>query len=144
MQVTTLLAHGCPLQAIVVAFELDERTVASRRQKAGHHCQKVHAEFVQRQRLDLQHVRADESKVKSQFGPLWMALAMTASTRLWLVGVVSEKRDRQSIQKLVEQLRTIALCRRLLFAVGGLASYVGRCNSASVRPYVPAGQEART
>jgi hypothetical protein len=26
--VVTLLAHGCPVQAIVAAFELDERTVA--------------------------------------------------------------------------------------------------------------------
>lgn len=29
VQVTTLLAHGCPVQAIVVAFALDERTVTS-------------------------------------------------------------------------------------------------------------------
>ena len=35
VQVTTLLAHGCPVQAIVAAFELDERTVASWQQKAG-------------------------------------------------------------------------------------------------------------
>jgi hypothetical protein len=28
LTVVTLLAHGCPLQAIVAAFGLDERTVA--------------------------------------------------------------------------------------------------------------------
>ena len=28
-QVITLLAYGCPRQAIVVAFEIDERTIAS-------------------------------------------------------------------------------------------------------------------
>src|SRR5260370_3534745 len=32
--VMTLLAHGCPIQAIVHAFELDERTVASWRDRA--------------------------------------------------------------------------------------------------------------
>ena len=42
VQVTTLLAHGCPLQAIVAAFELDERTVAEWQRKAGAHCQQVH------------------------------------------------------------------------------------------------------
>jgi transposase-like protein len=31
----TLLAHGCPLQAIVVAFGVDERTVASWLARAG-------------------------------------------------------------------------------------------------------------
>ena len=40
--VVTLLAHGCPLPAIVVAYGLDERTVADWRDKAGTHCQAVH------------------------------------------------------------------------------------------------------
>src|SRR5690349_13261688 len=35
--VVTLLAHGCPLQAIVAAFGFDERTVAAWRAKAGAH-----------------------------------------------------------------------------------------------------------
>ena len=40
--VVTLLAYGCPIQAIVQAFGLDERTVASWRDRAGQHCQEVH------------------------------------------------------------------------------------------------------
>ena len=36
--VITLLAHGCPLQAIVVAFGLDERTVQSWQARAGAQC----------------------------------------------------------------------------------------------------------
>jgi len=35
--VVTLLAYGCPIQAIVQAFDLDERTVASWRERAGNH-----------------------------------------------------------------------------------------------------------
>jgi transposase-like protein len=35
--VVTLLAYGCPIQAIVQAFGLDERTVASWRDRAGNH-----------------------------------------------------------------------------------------------------------
>ena len=39
--VVTLLAYGCPVQAIVKAFGLDERTVASWRDRAGAQCQGV-------------------------------------------------------------------------------------------------------
>ena len=38
-QVITLLAYGCPVQAIVVAFGIDERTVASWQHRAGVHCE---------------------------------------------------------------------------------------------------------
>jgi transposase-like protein len=40
--VVTLLAFGCPVQAIVQAYGLDERTVASWRDRAGKQCQRVH------------------------------------------------------------------------------------------------------
>ncbi len=39
MIVVTLVSYGCPIQAIVQAFGLDERTVASWRDLAGKHCQ---------------------------------------------------------------------------------------------------------
>ncbi len=51
--VMTLLAHGCPRQAIVAAFGLDERTVASWQQRAGAHCQRVHTHLVQAGQVDL-------------------------------------------------------------------------------------------
>jgi transposase-like protein len=35
--VLTLLCHGCPLQAIVVADGIDERTVAAWRDRTGRH-----------------------------------------------------------------------------------------------------------
>ena len=35
--VITLLCHGCPVQAVVAAFGLDERTVADWRDRAGRH-----------------------------------------------------------------------------------------------------------
>ncbi len=40
--VLTLLCHGCPVQAIIAAFGLDERTVAAWQERAGQHCQRVH------------------------------------------------------------------------------------------------------
>jgi len=42
MLVLTLLAYSCPIQAIVKAFLLDERTVRAWQQRAGQHCQQVH------------------------------------------------------------------------------------------------------
>jgi transposase-like protein len=50
--VVTLLAYGCPVQAIVQAFELDERTVAAWRDRAGQHCQQVHEAMVEQEKLD--------------------------------------------------------------------------------------------
>jgi transposase-like protein len=45
--VITLLAYGCPLQAIVHAFDLDERTVASWRDLAGKQCERVHQAIIE-------------------------------------------------------------------------------------------------
>ena len=62
--VVTLLAYGCPIQAIVHAFGLDERTVASWRDRAGKHCQQVHQALVPQGQLDAHHVQVDEIRVK--------------------------------------------------------------------------------
>ena len=124
MWVIVLLAHGCPVQAIVKAFGLDERTVRDWHGRAGAHCKKVHEQLVENSLQDLQQVQADEIKVKTQQGTYWMALAMAVSTRLWLGGVVSRKRDLGLIRALADKIRGIALCRPLLLAVDGLSSYV--------------------
>ena len=68
--VVTLLAHGCPVQAIVVAFSLDERTIYSWQARAGNHCQKVHEAVVETQQL-AGEVQADELRVKAQAKVLW-------------------------------------------------------------------------
>ena len=58
-KVVTLLAYGCPVQAIVAAFSLDERTVVAWQERAGRHCEQVHEHLVQQPR-DLGQVQADE------------------------------------------------------------------------------------
>jgi hypothetical protein len=88
--VITLLAYGCPLQAIVHAFGLDERTVAEWRDRAGRHCEKVHQAIIEQGKLDLVHVQADEIRVKARGMIAWMGLALMVSTRLWVAGVVHE------------------------------------------------------
>ncbi|HOV48022.1 MAG: hypothetical protein KBH71_09370 [Anaerolineae bacterium] len=63
--VLVLLAHGCPLPALVAAFELDPRTVREWQKRAGQHCEAVHQHLVGSQPLDLQQVQADEIKVNA-------------------------------------------------------------------------------
>lgn len=137
--VVTLLAHGCPLQAIVAAFGLDERTVRSWYLKAGAHCQQLHEQVIGQSQLDLGQVQADEIKVKTQQGRVWMALALMVSTRLWLGGVVSSQRDKRLIGRLVAQIRAVALCRVLLLAVDGLVSYIDAFQKAFRTP-LPTGK----
>ena len=64
----TFFGYGCLVQAIVHAFDLDERTVRSWHERAGQHCQAVHEKLAEQQHLDLQQVQADEIKVKAQDG----------------------------------------------------------------------------
>jgi hypothetical protein len=122
--VLALLSHGCPPQAIVAAFGLDERTVAAWLLRAGAHCQRVHEHFVQRGQVDLQHVQADELWVKLVGQRVWMALALAVPARLWLGGGIGPQRDRGLITALVRQVRACARRLDLLVCVDGLSSYV--------------------
>src|SRR5262249_42693643 len=122
--VLTLLTHGCPLQAIVAAFGLDERTVAAWQHKAGQHGQRFHQLHVQQGRIDAQHVQADELWVKMVGRKLWLALALAVPTRLWLGGVLSRHRDQRLITALVQVVRSCLHSLAILVCVDGLASYV--------------------
>jgi transposase-like protein len=124
--VITLLAHGCPVPAVVAAFGLDERTVADWQAKAGQHCQAVHQHHLETKKVDLGHVQADELYARRQGGRSWVAMAMAVPSRLWLGGVVSPVRNMDLIQKLVNMVRLAWLPgSALLICVDGLSSYVG-------------------
>ena len=102
--ILTLLAHGCPVQAIVVAFGFDERTVTAWGARAGRQGQAVQEHLVEQPR-DLGQGQADESRVKRRGGMVWMALAMRVSTRLWLAGEGSAQRDMTLMRRLIERGR---------------------------------------
>jgi IS1 family transposase len=67
--------------------------------------QQDHQALVQQGHLDLQHVQADEIRVKGRSMIVWMGLALMVSTRLWLAGVVSLKRDTGLADRLLRQVR---------------------------------------
>jgi transposase-like protein len=122
--VLTLLSHGCPLQAIVAAFAVDERTVAAWLARAGRHCQAVHEHLVQQGQVEVGHVQADELWVKLVGRRVWLAMALAVPSRLWLGGVISPRRDGGLITTLVRLVRACAAQPAILVCVDGLASYV--------------------
>ncbi len=129
--VVTLLSYGCPVQAIVHAFGLDERTVASWRDRAGTHCEHVHQALVEAGKLDLVHVQADEIRVKGRNMIAWMGVALMVSTRLWLAGTVSLTRDKGLADALMHQVRRSArILRPLLVLTDGWAAYPGSIRRA--------------
>jgi hypothetical protein len=103
--VLTLLAFGCPVQAIALAYGLDERMVASWRNRTGKHCRQVHQAVIEQGRLDLVHVQADELRVKARGMVAWMGLAMVVSTRLSLCEVVRRTRDTRLADRMLQQVR---------------------------------------
>lgn len=121
-QVITLVAHGCPPVAIEAAFGLQTRTIREWVRASGQHSQSIQTTLVE-QPQDLQHVQADELRVKTQSGVLWMAMAVMVSTRLWLGGAVSKQRDFTLIMRLAELIGRCARRGMLLLSSDGLASY---------------------
>jgi len=69
---------------------------------------------------------------------VWQAMAMAVPSRLWLGGVISERRDRHLIDALARQVRAAALSGAVLVCGDGLASYVGAFRRAFRRRVVQA------
>ena len=71
--VLALLAHGCPVQAIVFAYELHEDTVRAWLERGATQAQHVHQHLVQSGSIDAVHIQADELWVKLRRGRVWQA-----------------------------------------------------------------------
>ena len=96
--VLTLLAYGSPIQAIVAAFGIDERTVSRWQKVAGLQCRGVHERLVEAGNVELSQVQADELRVRVVGGVMWLASALEVGSRLWLGSVVRVHRDRRLIR----------------------------------------------
>lgn len=133
-RVVTLMAYGCPVQAICRAFDIDERTVAAWHEAAGLHCERLHAHLIESSTMDLKQVQADELRIKAQGQVLWMALALCVTTRLWLGGLVSKTRDKTMARALALKVRACALCRPLLIVFDGFVAYIDAFRKAFRSP----------
>ena len=69
------LAYGCPVQAIVAAFGIDERTVGRWQRESGSQCRRIHEHLIEAGRVELLQVQADEIRVKAVGGVFWLASA---------------------------------------------------------------------
>ncbi len=122
--VVILLAYGCPVQAIVHAYGLDERTVADWQRRAGKHCQQVHQAIVEQANVNPSQVQADEIRAKGRKLVIWMGMAIDATSRLWLAGVVSVSRDRELADRLLQQVRRCChFVQGLLICTDGWKAY---------------------
>lgn len=121
--VVSLLAYGCPVQAIVATYGLSEKTVRDWIGRAGEQSQRVHEAIVMEHKWDLVHIQADEVKVNTQSGVIWIAMVMMVGTRLWLGASVNAVRGKDLIRACLRFAARCALCRSLLLAVDGLNMY---------------------
>lgn len=122
----TLLANGCPPQAIVAALYIDERTIANWQKKAGKFSKKVQETVVCNGQAALGQVQADELCVNAQGKrKIWVATGMDVFSRLFLWGEVSTRRDKKLIERLMIGIRETAssTIAPILFAVDGFAAY---------------------
>ena len=140
-RIVTVLAHGCPVQAMVAALGFDERPVAAWWARSGRHGPAVQACLVEQPRA-LGQGQAGEIRVKKQGGIVWMALAMMVKTRLWLGGEVREQRDMALSRRLLARVRRWAAHRPLLSCTDGVVSSI-RAIRETWRDPVPTGQSGR-
>ncbi len=138
--VLTLLIHGCPIAAIVVAFGLDERTVRAWLHKAGAHAALLHDQLTGE--VEARQVQADEIRVRVRGGAVWAALALDVGSRLWLATAVARRRDGLLVHLLLRRTLAALAGRAFLLAVDGFASYVSAAR-VLIRVPVRTGRRGR-
>ena len=129
----TLIAHGCPVTAIVAAFGVQARTVRHWVEKAGSHCEAVHDRLVSQPR-ELGQVQADELRVKLQKGVCWVGMALSVPYRLWLGAAESPRRDKALVRSLLDRVKAAALPAPLLFVTDGWGAYKAEAQRAFRTP----------
>jgi hypothetical protein len=123
-RVVTRRSHGCPTQAIVAAFGVEERPVAAWLTRAGPHGERGHQHVVQQGGVDVPHVHADAWWVTRVGRRGWLALALAVPSRRWLGGVSSPPRDVGWLTRLRQRVRACARTLALWGCVDGWASDV--------------------
>ncbi len=112
-----LVAWGCP----VAVFEVDERTVAGWLHRAGEYAENFHHQHIQK--VDLEQVQVDEIRLKMQQCVLWIAMALSVGSRLWLGAVCRVKRDKQLARQIMSCIYNWAKHVPLVIAFDGWNAY---------------------
>lgn len=123
--VVGLIAWGCPVAAIVAVFELDERTVADWLHRAGTYAETLHHQ--QMKPVDLQQVQVDEIRLKLQHQVVWIAMALSVGSRLWLGAVCRVKRDQKLARQIMTCVYNWAQQLPVVIAFDGWSAYPKAC-----------------
>lgn len=138
--VVTLVAYGCPIPAIVAAFERDERTIGQWLQRAGDHAELFHHQ--QMRPLDLQQVQVDELWLRMQRQVMWVAMAVAVGSRLWLGAVCRPKRDKKLAEQILTCVYNWAKPGALVVAFDGWNVYFDLCLKIFSEPFY-SGRQGR-
>lgn len=138
--VVGLIAWGCPVAAIVAVFEVNERTVAAWLRRAGTYSETFHHQHVQKH--DLQHVQVDEIRLKMQQQVLWIAMAMSVGSRLWLGAVCRASRNKQLARQIMTCIYNWAKQMPLVIAFDGWSAYPKACLHLFREPILKGGRGA--
>ncbi len=99
----------------------DERTVADWLHRAGTYAETFHHQHIQE--IDLQQVQVDEIRLKMQRQVLWIAMAMSVSSRLWLGAVCQVSRNKQLARQIMTCIYNWAKQVPLVIAFDGWSAY---------------------
>lgn len=116
-----LVAWGCPVAAIVAVFEVDERTVADWLHRAGTYAETFHHQHIRK--VDLQQVQVDEIRLKMQQQVMWIAMALSVGSRLWLGAVCRTSRDKHLARQIMTCIYNWAKQVPLVIAFDGWSAY---------------------
>lgn len=131
--IVTLIAYGCPIAAIEAAFSIQRRTIREWTRKTGTHAKAVHEAMVLQPQV-LHHVQVDELFARTQEGATrqssrhrWCYIfsSICVSTRLWLGGLVSIKRDEAAARTVARMIYRASIQGPLLVLTDGFRGYQG-------------------
>ena len=94
---------------------------------SGQQSRRLHEHIVQAGGVLLAQVQADELRVRVVGGVVWLASALSVTSRLWLGGVLQIRRERSLIRTLLEGVRACGtFSRPFCFAPTGWAVTLNR------------------
>ena len=135
-----LVAWGCPVAAIVAVFGVDERTVADWLHRAGTYAEAFHHQHIQEH--DLQQVQVDEIRLKMQQQVVWIAMALSVGSRLWLGAVCQSSRNKRLARQIMTCIYNWAKQVPLVIAFDGWSAYPKACLHIFREPIFKGGRGA--
>ena len=92
--------------------------------RAGEQAKRVYKGEIEQGHLELRQIQADELKVNTYRGVLWIGMVMMVTTRLWLGGSVNRNRGKRLLEQMFQRARRAGHAGELLAPVDGFIIYL--------------------